>query len=58
MSRDRAVQQRQPKALAVDNEPAYMTEFRQAMLARGLATRTRTAYVRDVRACKLTTPAP
>src|SRR5690606_10007411 len=54
MSRDRAVQQRQPKALAVDDEPAYITEFRQAMLARGLATRTRDAYVRDSRACELT----
>ena len=54
MSRDRAVQQRQPKALAVDDEPSYMTEFRQAMLARGLATRTRNAYVRDLRSCELT----
>ena len=54
MSRDRAVQQRQPKALAVDDEPAYLTEFRQAMLARGLATRTRNAYVRDLRSCELT----
>ena len=54
MSRDRAVQQRQPKALAVDDEPTYMTEFRQAMLARGLATRTRNAYVRDLRSCELT----
>lgn len=56
MSRDRAVQQRQPKALAVDDEPSYMTEFRQAMLARGLATRTRNAYVRDLRSCELTNP--
>ena len=56
MSRDRAVQQRQPKALAVDDEPSYMTEFRQAMLARGLATRTRNAYVRDLRTCELTNP--
>ncbi len=54
MSRDRAVQQRQPKALAVDDEPSYITEFRQAMLARGLATRTRNAYVRDLRSCELT----
>ena len=54
MSRDRAVQQRQPKALAVDDEPAYLTEFRQAMLARGLATRTRNAYVRDLRSCEST----
>ena len=56
MSRDRAVQQRQPKALAVDDEPTYITEFRQAMLARGLATRTRNAYVRDLRSCELTNP--
>ena len=46
MSRDRAVQQRQPKALAVDDEPSYMTEFRQAMLARGLASINRhTSYI-------------
>ena len=56
MSRNRAIQQRQPKALAVDDEPMYMTEFRQAMLARGLATRTRNAYIRDLRACELTSP--
>lgn len=54
MSRDRAVHQRQPKALAVDDEPIYLTEFRQAMLARGLATQTRNAYVRDLRTCELT----
>lgn len=54
MSRDRALQPRQPKALAVDDEPHYITEFRQAMLARGLAVRTRNAYVRDLRACELT----
>ena len=42
------------EALAVDDEPAYLTEFRQAMLARGLATRTRNAYVRDLRSCELT----
>jgi integrase/recombinase XerD len=56
MSRDRAVQQRQPKALAVDYEPTYITEFRQAMLARGLAVRTRNAYIRDLRCCELTSP--
>lgn len=54
MSRDRAVQPRQPKALAVDDEPVYLTEFRQAMLARGLSTRTRNAYVRDLRHCETT----
>lgn len=54
MSRDRAVQPRQPKSLAVDDEPIYLTEFRQAMLARGLSTRTRNAYVRDLRLCETT----
>ena len=56
MSRVRALQPRQPKALAVDEEPEYITEFRQAMLAKGLSTRTRNAYVRDLRYCETTCP--
>lgn len=54
MSRDRALQPRQPKALALNDEPIYLTEFRQAMLARGLAMHTRNAYIRDLRACAQT----
>lgn len=52
MSRHRAIQPRQPHTLAVDDEPEYLTEFRQAMLARGLATRTRNAYIRDLTLCE------
>ena len=56
MSRERAIQPRQPKALAVDDEPEYLTQFRQAMLSRGLETRTRNAYIRDLRHCETTNP--
>ncbi|WP_227430231.1 site-specific tyrosine recombinase XerD [Psychrobacter sp. I-STPA6b] len=53
MSRVRAVQPRQPKPLVVEEEPEYLVAFRQAMLARGLSTRTRNAYVRDLHQCEL-----
>lgn len=58
MSRNRALQPRQPKVLSVEDEPSHITEFRQAMLARGLSTRTRNAYVRDLRLCELTHAKP
>lgn len=48
MSRDRAVLPRVPKALVKKDEPEYLTEFRQALLARGLAIQSRNAYLRDL----------
>lgn len=48
MSRDRALQPRKPKAVAIDAEPPYLSDFRAALVARGLATRSRNAYIRDL----------
>lgn len=48
MSLDRALLPRAPKALVKKDEPEYLTEFRQALLARGLATQSRNAYLRDL----------
>lgn len=56
MSKARAIQPRMPKSLPVEDEPEYLTEFRQAMLARGLTTRTRNAYIRDLRLCETHNP--
>lgn len=51
MSKTRAKNPRTPTITHVDGDPAYLTEFRSAMLARGLSVRTRNAYVQDLRAC-------
>lgn len=58
MSRTVALHPREPKALFVDDEAVYLTEFRTAMLGRGLATRTRNAYVQDLMACETTHSKP
>ena len=58
MSRTRATDPRQTKAISVTDEPAYISEFRGAMLARGLSTHTRNAYVRDLIRCETLSPKP
>lgn len=58
MSHAVALQPREPKALPVDDEAIYLTEFRTAMLGRGLSTRTRNAYVQDLLACESTVTKP
>lgn len=51
MSKTRATKPRSPSLTTTENDPPFLTEFRIAMLARGLATRTRNAYIRDLRLC-------
>lgn len=58
MSKTRATKPRLPSLTATDNDPPFLTEFRIAMLARGLATRTRNAYIRDLRLCMQSTDKP
>lgn len=58
MSKTRATKPRLPSLTATDNDPPFLTEFRIAMLARGLATRTRNAYLRDLRLCMQSTDKP
>lgn len=58
MSKTRAVNPRQPKALQTNDEPNYLADFRQAMLARGLSVRTRNAYVKDLIICQNINPKP
>lgn len=42
---------RADSAVIYDDDPEYLSEFRAAMLARGLSTATRNAYSQDVRLC-------
>ena len=51
MSKTRANKPRLPSLTTTDTDPDYLTQFRINMLARGLATRTRNAYIRDLRIC-------
>ncbi len=52
MSKTRAVNPRKPKALASTDEPSYLSNFRQAMIAKNLSVHTRNAYLRDLRICE------
>ena len=54
MSQVAARQPRQVKALHLTDEPAYIQQFRQELLTRGLATNTRNAYIRDLMLCETT----
>lgn len=54
MSQTRATQPRKPKAVQVTNEPVYLRQFRQDLIARGLATHTRNAYIKDLVQCETT----
>lgn len=58
MSKTRATKPRSPSLTTTENDPPFLTEFRIAMLARGLATRTRNAYIRDLRLCGESTSKP
>lgn len=58
MSKTRATKPRQPYLATTDDDPPFLMEFRIAMLARGLATRTRNAYLRDLRLCMQSTDKP
>ncbi len=54
MSRARAVKPHQDKALTIPDEAVYLSDFRQAMIAKGLSLQTRNAYIRDLRSCEKT----
>ena len=54
MSQVAARQPRQVKALHLTDEPAYIQQFRQELITRGLATNTRNAYIRDLMLCETT----
>lgn len=54
MSQTPAKKPRQPKAMTVADEPIYLQQFRQDLLARGLSTNTRNAYLRDLLLCETT----
>lgn len=58
MSKIRARTPRIPSINHDDADPIYLTEFRTAMLARGLSVRTRNAYMTDLRLCLATTNKP
>ncbi|MDO4699794.1 MAG: site-specific tyrosine recombinase XerD [Moraxella sp.] len=58
MSKTRATKPRLPALTTTEADPPFLTEFRIAMLARGLATRTRNAYIRDLRLCGQSTDTP
>lgn len=58
MSKTRATKPRSPSLTTTENDPPFLTEFRIAMLARGLMTRTRNAYIRDLRLCGESTDKP
>lgn len=51
MSKTRAREPRTPTITHVADDPIYLSEFRSAMLARGLSVRTRNAYMQDLRLC-------
>lgn len=54
MSQARANRPRQPKSLNLSDEPKFLHQFRQDLIARGLATNTRNAYIRDLLTCQAT----
>lgn len=54
MSLTKANHPRIAKAIQIDDEPWYLVQFRQHLLARGLSTNTRNAYLRDLLACECT----
>lgn len=58
MSKTRATKPRLPSLTTTENDPPFLTQFRIAMLARGLSTRTRNAYLRDLRICSQSTQKP
>ncbi len=58
MSKTRAIKPRLPSLTTTDTDPDFLTEFRISMLARGLATRTRNAYLRDLRLCMASSERP
>lgn len=51
MSKTRATAPRREKSLDESQDPLFLQEFRQDMLARGLSMNTKNAYIRDLRAC-------
>lgn len=52
MSQTKAHRPRQAKAFYADDEPVYISAFRQYLLSRGLSTNTRNAYIRDLLTCE------
>lgn len=58
MSKTRAVKPRLPSLTTTESDPPFLTEFRINMLARGLSTRTRNAYLRDLRLCMASSERP
>lgn len=54
MSQVRATRPRQPKPVILSDEPIFLSQFRQDLLARGLSTNTRNAYLRDLKLCQAT----
>ena len=58
MSKTRATKPRLPSLTITDDDPPFLTQFRIAMLAHGLSTRTRNAYLRDLRLCGQSTDKP
>ncbi|OOS03586.1 integrase/recombinase XerD [Moraxella cuniculi DSM 21768] len=47
----KALSPRKPAAIIYDDDPDYLSQFRAAMLAKGLSTATRNAYSQDLRLC-------
>ncbi|MDO4450592.1 MAG: site-specific tyrosine recombinase XerD [Moraxella sp.] len=58
MSKVRATKPRLPSLTTTESDPEFLTQFRINMLARGLSTRTRNAYIRDLRICMASSPTP
>lgn len=58
MSKTCATKPRLPYLTTTDDDPPFLTEFYIELLARGLATRTRNAYIRDLRRCIQSTNKP
>lgn len=58
MSQTAARKPRKPKAITLTDEPAYLQQFRQELVTRGLAANTRNAYLRDLLACAATNTKP
>ncbi|MFW2178245.1 MULTISPECIES: site-specific tyrosine recombinase XerD [unclassified Moraxella] len=56
MSQTKAHHPRKPTALKIVDEPIYLQQFRQHLVARGLSTNTRNAYLRDLLTCETTHP--
>lgn len=58
MSKTRARTPRTPSVNHDAKDPIYLSEFRTAMLARGLSVHTRNAYTQDLRLCMNTSTKP